>query len=199
MIKCPNKDCENEWKEENVNKIITCCGGNLSVCNKCKQEGFSVYNGKGDGLFYLYKNGKEINVYNEKIAYNIKLTPNEIHNYILEELFNESLPCLDNIKEFELQQYSDFLKESGFIEKDVEDNWSCREMTQTFNNYFKELGSETRLSFIRSSNKLVKDINNSDYVYFTMFTKNYAPIVWFDVENIKFGYLIDDDQIITKL
>ena len=194
MIKCPNKDCENEWKEENVNKIITCCGGNLSVCNKCKQEGFSVYNGKGDGLFYLYKNGKEINVYNEKIAYNIKFTPNEINDYILEELFNESLPCLNNINESELQEYSKYLKDVKFIEKDNEDNWSCKEMTYTFNNYFKELGSNTRLSFIRSSNKLlatstIKDINNDNYVYFTMFTENCSPIVWFDVENIKFGFL----------
>lgn len=190
MIKCPNKNCKNKWIKENVNTIITCCGGNLRVCDKCKQEGLSVYNGQGDGLFYLRKNGVQIDVYNYKIAYNIKFTPNEIHDHILEKLSNGSLPCLDNIKKSELQQYSNFLKDADFIEKDDDYNWSCEKMTHTFNDYFKEIESKTRLEYIKSPNNiLMKNIQNNDRVFFKMFIEDCSRIVWFDIENVKFGYL----------
>ena len=188
LRKCANKDCKNQWEEEEPTEILM-CGGHAKVCENCKIDGYSVYDGIGDGMFHLYKSDTKIAVYDLKMAYNIKHTCNDIHEKILKDLSDELLPNLAHVSDSELQEYSKYLQDFGFIQKDEEDNWSSRELVDMFNNYFEEIGAETIFSFIRSSNKLVKNFDKVNHVYFTMFV-DYEPfIVWFDMENIKFGFL----------
>ena len=70
--KCANKDCHNIWFELITEETHTlCCGGRAKVCFTCKCWGFSVYDGKGDGRFYLSRYGEEIDNYDYKTAYNL--------------------------------------------------------------------------------------------------------------------------------
>ena len=69
---CANKDCYNIWNELiKAPPVILMCGGSVKVCPICKSKGFSVYNGKGDGKFYLSQNGNEIANYDLKTAYGL--------------------------------------------------------------------------------------------------------------------------------
>ena len=77
--RCPNKHCNNEWIEHDIEKpVITICGGNVSVCEVCKEQGYSVYNCCGDGMYYLSKNDIFIEKYDHNTAYNITHSPEKI-------------------------------------------------------------------------------------------------------------------------
>ena len=70
--KCAHKDCHNIWTEMILEEIpILCCGGHAKVCPACKSQGFRVYDGIGDGRFYLTQNGKDIDNYDLKTAYGL--------------------------------------------------------------------------------------------------------------------------------
>nr|QBK85960.1 MAG: hypothetical protein LCMAC101_05550 [Marseillevirus LCMAC101] len=76
--KCAHKDCDNIWTEMILEEIpILCCGGHAKVCPVCKSRGFSVYDGIGDGRFYLSQNGKEIDNYDLKTAYGLTAVTEE--------------------------------------------------------------------------------------------------------------------------
>ena len=70
--KCAHKDCHNVWNElVETPPVILMCGGSAEVCSTCKNQGFSVYDGIGDGRFYLRKNGEEVSNYDLKTAYGL--------------------------------------------------------------------------------------------------------------------------------
>ena len=70
--KCSNKDCSNTWNITIKSPIpILMCGGHAKVCRDCEEQGYSVYDGKGDGKFYLSRNGDNVAVYDYNTAYNI--------------------------------------------------------------------------------------------------------------------------------
>ena len=72
--KCAHKDCSNTWAVLITEEIpVLMCGGHAKVCSDCKDKGFSVFDGKGDGRFYLSQNDKEIDSYDRCAAYG--LTP----------------------------------------------------------------------------------------------------------------------------
>jgi hypothetical protein len=76
--KCARKDCDNVWTEMTLEEIpVLMCGGYAKVCLVCKSQGFSVYDGKGDGRFYLSQNGKEIDNYDFKTAYGLTAVTDE--------------------------------------------------------------------------------------------------------------------------
>lgn len=70
--KCAHKDCSNTWTVLITEEILVLmCGGHAKVCSDCKDKGFSVFDGKGDGRFYLSQNDKEIDSYDLCTAYGL--------------------------------------------------------------------------------------------------------------------------------
>jgi hypothetical protein len=168
--------------------VINICGGKMTLCEECESDGFSVYNGKGDGMFYLSKNEHEIDKYNHKVAYDIKYTDLEIHNLIMISLIDESLPQLENVPTDELKGYFDYLVDFEFIKKDEDGCWSCEGFVEVFNSFSEEMGEKRRLSHIRGSHPIVKDFYKSCNAYFSMFANDEPYIIYFDVENVQFGF-----------
>jgi len=69
---CGNKSCSNNWNDNVFEKPpMKICGGHARVCPPCEKERLSVYDGVGDGKFYLYKNGQSIDVYSREEAYKL--------------------------------------------------------------------------------------------------------------------------------
>lgn len=69
---CANKDCHNKWSVHLTEPLpILICGGHAKVCASCTDAGYTVYDGRGDGKFYLSKHGKQVDVYDYKTAYKI--------------------------------------------------------------------------------------------------------------------------------
>ena len=63
---------------------ILICGGYASVCPACEAQGFSVFDGIGDGLYHLTQNGKAIDTYDMFVAYNIVKTHEEMFDIIVD-------------------------------------------------------------------------------------------------------------------
>jgi len=82
--KCAHKDCHNTWTKMVTEEIpILCCGGHAKVCLYCEGQGFRVYDGKGDGRFYLSQDGKKMGSYDLKEAYSLKgVTDEDIREVI---------------------------------------------------------------------------------------------------------------------
>lgn len=70
--KCAHKDCSNTWTKMIEEEIpILMCGGHAKVCPTCEDQGFSVFDGIGDGRFYLSQNGDAVDNYDLYTAYGL--------------------------------------------------------------------------------------------------------------------------------
>jgi hypothetical protein len=144
-MKCANKDCTNKWDtilfEESP---VYICGGGAEVCDSCKNNGFRVFNSQGDGLFYLYNNDEEVDVYSYEVAYKITRTINDVHKYIYEDLADGNPPGLDM---FSKDLLNDYVKNEIAWECITYDdcNWSDNGWHEKINAGMEELGSNNRL------------------------------------------------------
>ncbi len=155
-FKCGNKSCTNTW-----DKIIKrqppmmFCGGDARVCPTCEEQGYSVFDGDGGGMFHLSKDGAEIDVYNRKVAYN-RVTSDET----LDELSRYTTMELEN-GNFTIDKSSKVMGEG----------WAVK-----VNNKLKELGSNVHIHAIndsrigdipsgdRSSYYILYDVDGPEYI-----------------------------------
>lgn len=141
--KCANKDCRNKWIIHLTEPLpMRICGGGAKVCPSCEQQGFTIYNGSGDGLYHLYRNGAKVDVYDYNTAYNIVHTVDDVERSFFEELMEGHQPATDCFSAKELKAYVEELIGWGWVEKDRR---SAPDYGNKFNDYCKEHGSEVRL------------------------------------------------------
>lgn len=49
---CPNLNCPN-FVIRSKELIIGICGGKMHMCEACQEQGYTAYNGRGDGMVII--------------------------------------------------------------------------------------------------------------------------------------------------
>jgi hypothetical protein len=186
VLKCAHKDCNNEWTVKVTEQPpVLCCGGYAKVCPDCESQGFRVYDGTGNGRFYLTKDGKAVADYDYNTAYKITRTIEDVHNSIVEQLVEGHPPGLDYFKDDLLKEYVENEKAWKNLVKE-DDVWIGIGWAERINVDLVEKGSKfsivPMLPYICS--KLAH--YNKDAAYFT-FGEKY--IMYFDLERCDIDFV----------
>lgn len=190
IVKCANKDCHNEWKTVVTEKPkILCCGGYAKVCDSCTANGYTVYDGTGDGLFYLSKDGKNVAVYSYETAYKITQTVEDVHSCIIDALSEGHQPNLDMYSDELLREYIEFEKGWGYIVYE-DGKWVDNVWHETINAGMEENESENRLTPL-----LEVSGGRKDTLYYQFETTHGKYVLYFNVAHVDFDVVLETEGL----
>ncbi len=176
--KCANKDCYNSWIVHLTEPLpIMICGGGAKVCLQCEQAGYTICSGAGDGLYRLYQNNEEVDVYDHKTAYNIIHTVEDVERSFFAELAEGHPPAIDCFSAEVLKSYVDGLIGWDWIEKDKK---SAPEYARKFNNYCEENGSKVRITSIQS--------DRPNVLCFRYQSEGWSGLLYMDLDPVDFDF-----------
>ena len=189
--KCANKDCHNTWSVHLTEPLpIMICGDDAKVCPQCEQAGYTICSEEGDGLYYLYRNGEEVAVYDHNTAYNIVHTTEDVGRSFFAELMEGHPPDTDCFPSELLKDYVNELKYLQLVKKYDNDCYVGSGWSNNFNNYCKKHGSNVHLVPLSTDRK--------DRLYFRYQSESWNGILSMDLDPIDFDFEDFGEELVKE-